>query len=236
MILGDTCTRACRFCAVTTGNPKGLIDQDEPDKVARAVHEAGLRYVVLTSVDRDDLDDGGACLYADTIHAIREANDAVRIETLIPDYLDDRLDALLDARPDVVGHNIEVVRRLTPLVRDHRSSYDGSLATLLQSREKAPNVPCKSSLMLGIGETDDEIVQALRDLHDAGVSLLTLGQYLQPTKRHYPVDRYVTPEAFDAWAGRARAIGFQCVVSGPLVRSSYRAAEMYREGRTDLSG
>ena len=231
MILGGTCTRACRFCAVDTGNPRGGLDTDEPRRVAEAVADAGLRYVVITSVDRDDLADGGAGHYAATIWAIREALPEAMVEALIPDYRGDALDRVLAARPTVLGHNIEVVRRLTVEVRDHRCTYDSSLDTLRQSRERTPDIPTKSSLMLGLGESDDEIEAALADLRAVGVSLVTLGQYLQPTKRHHPVARYVPPDEFATWEDRCRELGFEFAAAGPLVRSSYRAAELFVAGK-----
>ncbi len=234
LILGDTCTRACRFCAVRTGNPRGAVDPDEPRRVAEAARDAGLRYVVVTSVDRDDLADGGAGQYADTVTAIRRVSPGTLVEVLIPDYLDDRLSVVLAAGPDVLGHNVEVVRRLTPLVRDRRASYDRSLAVLRQARSLAPDLVTKSSLMLGLGETEGEVTETLRDLAEAGVRAVTLGQYLQPTRRHRPVVRWWTPDEFDRLGGLARAMGFAFVASGPRVRSSYRAAELAVTG--SLSG
>lgn len=231
LILGETCTRACRFCAVSTGNPKGRLDDDEPLRVADAVRDAGLRYVVLTSVDRDDLPDGGAGQYARTIRAIREAVPAILVEALIPDFINESLGLVLDAVPDVLGHNIEVVRRLTPLVRDHRCSYEKSLETLTQCRDAAPQILPKSSIMLGLGERDEEIEEALRDLLDAGVRMVTLGQYLQPTNRHHPVVRFVPPEEFSKWEALCRGMGFEFAAAGPLVRSSYRASELFAEGK-----
>ncbi len=230
LILGDTCTRACRFCAVRTGNPRGALDPDEPARVAEAVRDAGLRYVVVTSVDRDDLPDGGAGQYAATVDAIRRATPETRVEVLIPDYLDERLRTVVAARPDVLGHNLEVVRRLTPLVRDRRASYDRSLAVLRQARALAPDLLTKSSLMLGLGETEDEVLESLRDLAETGVRAVTLGQYLQPTRRHRPVVRYWSPDEFDRLARAARDLGFAFVASGPRVRSSYRADEIVLAG------
>lgn len=230
LILGDTCTRACRFCAVRTGNPRGALDPEEPARVAEAVRDAGLRYVVVTSVDRDDLPDGGAGQYAATVEAIRRAAPGTRIEVLVPDYLDEPLSTVVRARPDVLGHNLEVVRRLTPFVRDRRASYDRSLAVLRQAHALAPDLLTKSSLMLGLGETEDEVLESLRDLAEAGVRAVTLGQYLQPTRRHRPVVRYWTPAEFDRLAMAARDMGFAFVASGPRVRSSYRAEEVVLAG------
>jgi lipoic acid synthetase len=231
LILGDTCTRACRFCAVTSGHPGGVLDGGEPARVAAAVRDAGLSYVVLTSVDRDDLPDGGAGHFAATVRAVREAIPSVRVEVLIPDYLDDRLRAVQDAGPDVLGHNVEVVRRLTPKVRDRRASYDRSLEVLRQAAAMRPDGWTKSSLMVGLGEDRDEVIETLRDLRGAGVRLVTLGQYLRPTLRHFPVARYWTPAEFEDLEREARAMGFDFVASGPKVRSSYRAAELFVQGR-----
>lgn len=231
LILGELCTRGCRFCAVQTGNPRGALDPEEPERVALAAKDAGLRYVVVTSVDRDDLPDGGASHYAATILAIRRWSPESLVEVLIPDYTDERLVTVLRARPDVLGHNIEVVRRLTPLVRDRRASYDRSLDVLRQAREMEPRLWVKSSVMLGLGETDDEVLETLHDLRAAGVTAVTLGQYLQPTQKHIPVARFVTPEEFARYERLAREIGFLFVASGPRVRSSYRAHELANAGR-----
>lgn len=231
MVLGDTCTRNCRFCAVATGNPRGVLAADEPQRVAIAVREAGLDYVVLTSVDRDDLPDGGAAHFGAVIAAVRAASPQARVEALIPDYRGGRLATLLAADPDVLGHNVEVVRRLTPAVRDPRASYEGSLAVLSEARAARPAMLTKSSLMVGLGETDAEVLEVLSDLRRAGVDIVTVGQYLQPTARHWPVDRYVPPETFRDYERAARAMGFAFVASGPLVRSSYRAAELFASRR-----
>lgn len=227
LILGATCTRRCKFCAVRTGNPKGRLDLEEPRRVAEAVRDAGLRYAVVTSVDRDDLPDGGAGQYAETIRAIRTLNPETLVEVLIPDYLGDRLKTVVEAGPFVVAHNVEVVRRLTPMVRDRRASYERSLEVLRQAHELGART--KSSLMLGLGERDEEVLETLRDLRLCGVEVVTLGQYLQPTRRHWPVARYVTPSEFEAWAAKAREMGFRFVASGPRVRSSYRAWLARRE-------
>jgi lipoic acid synthetase len=227
LILGDVCTRGCRFCAVTTGHPTGMPDPGEPARVAASVRDAELNYVVLTSVDRDDLPDGGASVFADTIRAIRQAVPGVLVEALIPDYLGHTLEIVIDAGPHVLGHNIEVVRRLTPSVRDRRASYDRSLDVLRLARKASATLLTKSSLMVGLGETDDEVLESLRDLRAADVSIVTLGQYLQPTKNHHPVNRYVTPEQFQAFEVQARDMGFEFAASGPRVRSSYRAAELF---------
>jgi lipoic acid synthetase len=236
MILGDTCTRNCRFCAVSTGDPGGALDPGEPGRVATAVAEAGLGYVVLTSVDRDDLPDGGAGRFADTIRAVRRAAPGTRIEALIPDYCGGELAAVTEAGPDVLAHNVEVVRRLTPVVRDRRASWDRSLATLKEARALAPAIPTKSSLLVGLGETRGELGEALRELRAAGVAMVTLGQYLRPTAWHAEVVRYVTPPEFAEIESEARGMGFEFVASGPLVRSSYRAEELAARGGLTCGG
>jgi lipoic acid synthetase len=222
MILGNTCTRNCRFCNVETGTP-GAVDPDEPARVAEAVHRLQLRHAVITSVTRDDLPDGGAQAFADTIRAVKEELPTVSVEVLTPDFVD-HLDTVLDAGPDVFNHNLETVRRRQNEVRP-QAGYERSLATLRKAAERQ-TCRVKSGLMLGLGETDEEILECLQDLYAAGVRLLTLGQYLAPTRRHCPVDRFVSPEHFDRLAEKAKEIGFQGVASGPLVRSSYRADEL----------
>ncbi len=229
MLLGDTCTRGCRFCAVATGNPRGAVDVREPEHVARALSRMPLHYVVMTMVDRDDLLDGGAGHVAKTVTRLKELRPDMLVETLLGDFGGHlgAVDATVDARPDVWAHNLEVVRRLQRPIRDARCSYEQSLRVLARAKERAPERVTKSSLMLGIGETDDEVLEALRDLRAAGVDVLTLGQYLRPTPRHVPVDRFVEPDRFDAFAREGKAMGFAFVASGPLVRSSYRAAEVF---------
>ncbi len=228
MILGDVCTRSCRFCAVPHGRP-ALPDPDEPDRLAHAVAELGLRYVILTSVDRDDLPDGGAAHYAATIRRVGDAVPEAIVEALIPDFGGERpaLEVVLAARPHVVGHNLETVRRLTPLVRDRRASYNTSLSVLRDLKGLDSGVVTKSSLLLGLGETDEEVLEALADLQAAGTDVVVLGQYLRPTAREIPVVRYVRPEEFRRWEERARALGFAAVVAEPLARTSFRAAEAY---------
>ena len=229
MLLGDTCTRGCRFCAVTTGQPRGAVDVREPEHVARALSRMPLRYVVMTMVDRDDLLDGGASHMARTVRRLKELRPEMRVETLVGDFaghLAD-VDTTVDARPDVWAHNLEVVQRLQRPIRDVRCSYDQSLGVLRRAKERAPEVLTKSSLMVGIGETDDEVLEALRDLRAAAVDVVTIGQYLRPTPKHAPVDRFVEPARFDAFAREGRAMGFAFVASGPLVRSSYKAAEVF---------
>jgi lipoic acid synthetase len=223
MIGGNTCTRACGFCDVATGRP-GALDPGEPARVARAVAELGLRFAVVTAVARDDLADGGAGQMAATVRAIRERCLDTGIEVLIPDYKgrEQDLRTVLDASPDVLNHNLETVERLQRSVRK-AGRYARSLGLLARAAKLAPEIPTKSGIMLGLGETDLEIDQTLRDLRAHGVRLVTLGQYLRPSPDHLPVDRWVPPEAFEAWAERARELGFADAAAGPLVRSSYHA-------------
>lgn len=263
LLLGDTCTRNCRFCSVPTGNPHGVRDETEPGRVAAAVAELGLRYVVLTSVDRDDLPDLGAGIFAETIREIkakggrcatasrarvqgtegpspepdpltpRPLDSSPLVEVLVPDFggRPELVGTVLEAEPDVFGHNIETVARLTPLARDHRASYQLSLDVLRRARELAPGTVTKSSLMVGLGETGDEVRQALADLRRAGCEVVTVGQYLQPDRRSLPVARYYTPDEFAAFEAAALALGFSQALCGPLVRSSYRAAEAFAAAR-----
>jgi lipoic acid synthetase len=229
MVLGDECTRRCRFCAVKTLERPAPPDPAEPAHVGRAVGEMDLGYVVLTSVDRDDLPDGGAAHYAQCVREVQAASPRTVIETLIPDYVDEPLKALLDAGPDVLAHNVEVVPRLQRRIRDPRCSFERSLETLRQTRRIAPDAFTKSSIMLGIGETREEVIEAMELLRGAEVDFLTLGQYLRPTRGHAPVRRWVTPAEFDEYRERGEALGFRYVASGPLVRSSYKAGEFYLE-------
>ncbi len=231
MLLGDVCTRGCRFCAVTTGDPRGAVDVREPEHVARAISKLELSYVVMTMVDRDDLLDGGASHVARTVTRLRELRPDILIETLLGDFGGhmDYVDTTVDARPHVWAHNLEVVARLQRKIRDVRCSYERSLGVLRRVKERDPSRITKSSLMVGIGETDDEVLEALADLRAAGVDLVTIGQYLRPTPKHAPVDRYVEPAAFDRFAEEARKMGFAYAASGPLVRSSYKAAEVFVE-------
>lgn len=232
MLMGDVCTRACRFCAVDTGNPRGYLDADEPRHAAESVRLMGLKYVVLTSVDRDDLPDGGAAHYAACIRAIKAACPGTKVEALTPDFqgYPDAVATVVDAGVDVFAQNLETVRRLTRVVRDPRAGYQQTLDVLAHAKAHA-GVVTKSSLMLGLGETDDEIRTAFRDLRDHGVDLLTLGQYLQPTRHHLPVARWVHPDEFDTYREWALAAEFVDVASGPLVRSSYRADELVRKAK-----
>ncbi len=224
MIMGDICTRRCPFCDVAHGRPQPL-DADEPRLLAEAIAEMGLKYVVVTSVDRDDLRDGGAGHFAACIRAIRDATPATRIEVLVPDFrgrLEIALDALADAPPDVFNHNLETVPRLYRQARPG-ADYAWSLALLRQFKARHPGIPTKSGIMLGLGEETAEIEQVLRDLRDHGCDMLTLGQYLQPSREHLPVDRFVSPEEFQQLGELARSLGFSNVASGPMVRSSYHA-------------
>jgi len=229
MILGDHCTRGCRFCNVQGGQPRPL-DPDEPVRVATAIAELQLRHAVITSVTRDDLDDGGAAQFAELTAAIRNHSPGCIIELLIPDLGGDptALQTILDAAPDILGHNIETVPRLYPLVRAE-ADYRRSLQLLRDSARSAPQIPTKSGLMLGLGETVAEVKQVMRDLLATGCRLLTLGQYLQPTRDHQPVTRYLPPEEFDSFRDFGLELGFRHVEAGPLVRSSYHAAEQFQE-------
>ena len=229
LIMGSRCTRNCRFCSVQSG-PLEPPDPEEPGRVADVAHRMGLKYVVVTSVTRDDLPDGGAFLFAETIRAIRSKIPDACVEVLIPDFQGSRqaLYRVLEARPDVLNHNIETVARLYPRVRP-QASYDRSLMLIQRAREYDPAMPTKSGLMLGLGEEQSEVEKALEDLAAAGCSILTMGQYLQPSKNHLPVERFIPPEEFEALRSKALAIGFAEVASGPFVRSSYHAQELFRE-------
>ena len=228
MLMGSVCTRACRFCAVDTGNPNGRLDPEEPQHAAESVRLMGLRYVVLTSVDRDDLVDGGAGHYAACVRAIKRHNPGVGVEALTPDFGGDHaaVDTVVDSGVDVFAQNLETVRRLTHPVRDIRAGYAQTLDVLRHAKVSRPTVLTKSSLMLGLGETDEEIGQAMDDLRVAGVDVLTLGQYLRPTANHLPVERWVHPDQFAEYREQGLARGFTEVASGPLVRSSYRAEKI----------
>jgi lipoic acid synthetase len=225
MIAGDRCTRACGFCAVSTAKPFAL-EHDEPQRVAEAVMRMKLKHVVITAVARDDMADGGALHFAQTIEAIRERDAVIVIEVLVPDFngKDDSLRTVLAAAPHIFNHNLETVERLTPVVRS-RAKYKLSLEFLRRAKELRPESVTKSGLMLGLGETETEIFQAMDDLRDHGVEVLTMGQYLRPTPQHLPVVEYIRPEVFDLYGEIARKKGFTHVASGPLVRSSYHAAD-----------
>jgi lipoic acid synthetase len=227
MLMGAVCTRACRFCAVDTGNPRGWLDAQEPGHVADSVALMRLNYVVLTSVNRDDLPDGGAAHYAACIRAIKARTPHTAVEALTPDFQGVLRDVatVVDSGLEVFAQNVETVRRLTHPVRDPRAGYEQTLAVLAHAKRHRPGVLTKSSLMLGLGETEEEVLQCMDDLRAAGVDILTLGQYLRPTLNHLPVARFVTPQEFDAFRGAGLARGFRECVSGPLVRSSYRAEQ-----------
>lgn len=236
MLMGAVCTRACRFCAVDTGNPHGWLDADEPANTANTVALMNLDYVVLTSVNRDDLSDGGAKHYADSVRAIKERCPTTKIEALTPDFqgIEKDIAILLDSGLDVFAQNVETVERLTHPVRDNRAGYWQTLNVLAFAKRYRPQVLTKTSLMLGLGETDEEIIQTMDDLRAQNVDILTLGQYLQPTKNHLPVMRYVTPEKFLEFREIGLQKGFFEVASGPLVRSSYRADRVFKRDNLGL--
>ena len=239
MLMGEVCTRACRFCAVDTGNPRGWLDADEPANAARTVQLMKLRYVVLTSVNRDDLSDGGAAHFAACVREIKRLNPGTAVEALTPDFqgvLAD-VETVVDSGLDVFAQNVETVRRLTHPVRDARASYEQTLAVLAHAkrhRRDQGDVLVKTSLMLGLGETDAEIFATMQDLRAAGVDLLTLGQYLRPTVNHLPVERFVRPEEFEQFRAQALELGFLECVAGPLVRSSYRAEQAMARNNAGL--
>jgi lipoic acid synthetase len=236
MLMGTVCTRACRFCAVDTGNPRGWLDAEEPANAARTVELMNLGYVVLTSVNRDDLADGGAAHFAACVRAIKQVSPQTAVEALTPDFqgvLAD-VETVVDSGLEVFAQNVETVRRLTHPVRDPRASYEQTLAVLEHAKRHRPGILTKTSLMLGLGETDEEIAATLTDLRAIGCDLLTLGQYLRPTANHLPVQRYVSPEEFDAWRRRALEAGFLECVAGPMVRSSYRAERALEKNNCGL--
>ena len=225
MLLGSVCTRACRFCAVDTGNPKGILDKDEPNKVANSIAHMNLKYAVLTSVNRDDLIDGGAEHFSHTIQAIKEKAPEVIVEALVPDFLGNKksIEVLLNSKLEVFAQNLETVSRLTKRVRDPRAGYDQTLEVLSYAKQYSPSVITKTSLMFGLGETEEEILKTFDDIRETGVDVLTLGQYMRPTVNHLPVEKWYTPEEFAYFKDLSIEIGFLEVASGPMVRSSYRA-------------
>ena len=225
MLLGSVCTRACKFCAVDTGNPKGQIDAKEPEKVANSIAQMNLKYAVLTSVNRDDLEDGGAMHFAQTVVSTKKEAPGVIIEALVPDFLGKResIETLLDSNVEVFAQNLETVKRLTHQVRDHRAGYEQTLEVLAYAKKYSPKTISKTSLMLGLGESEDELLESFNDIRSAGVDVLTLGQYMRPTINHLPVEKWYSPEEFQYMKKLALDIGFKEVASGPLVRSSYRA-------------
>jgi len=236
MLMGSVCTRACQFCSVDTGNPKGWLDKDEPVNAADAVKRMGLKYVVLTSVDRDDLPDAGASHYAECVKVIRELNLETEVEVLTPDFNGEinYLEKVLDSDIVVFAQNIETVERLTHRVRDPRASYETTIAVLAHAKKYRPEILTKTSLMVGLGETDDEIYKTMDALIDIKVDILTLGQYLRPTRNHLPVERFVTPEQFAEYRQIGLEKGFLEVVSGPFVRSSYRADRVLEKNNAGL--
>lgn len=237
MVMGSVCTRACRFCAVDTGNPKGWLDYEEPINTGKAVQLMGLKYVVITSVDRDDLPDGGAAHYANCVREIKRRNPGTAVEALTPDFngVMEHVDVVVDSGLDVFAQNVETVERLTHPVRDPRASYEQTIAVLKHAKAHRPDVLTKTSLMLGLGERDTEILRTMDDLRDANVDILTLGQYLRPTPNHLPVERYVSPEQFDAYRQEGLERGFVEVVAGPMVRSSYRAEQVLQKNNVGIA-
>ena len=237
MLMGAVCTRACRFCAVDTGNPRGWLDAEEPENVAKSVALMRLKYVVLTSVNRDDLSDGGAAHYGAAIRAIKRMNPGTAVEALTPDFqgVIAAVKTVLDSGLDVFAQNVETVRRLTHPVRDARAGYEQTMSVLRGAKAYRPQVLTKTSLMLGLGETDAEIRESLSDLRAAQVDIVTLGQYLRPTPNHLPVHRYVKPQQFDVYRAWALELGFLECVSGPLVRSSYRAEQALARNNAGLN-
>jgi lipoic acid synthetase len=237
MLMGDVCTRGCRFCHVKTAAHPPPLDPDEPRHLAEAVARLGLDYIVVTSVDRDDLPDGGAAHFAEAIVRLK-AIPGLLVEVLTPDFRGDAeaVRTVGRARPDVFANNIETVRRLTPVVRDARAGYDQTLGVLARMRQEFPGVVTKSSIMVGLGETDAEILATMKDLRGAGVDILTLGQYLRPSAWHLPVLEFVSPERFASFREAGLALGFRYVASGPLVRSSYRAGELFLRGEIEARG
>jgi len=238
MVMGSVCTRACRFCAVDTGNPRGWLDAGEPENTARAVQLMGLKYVVITSVDRDDLEDGGANHYADCVRAIKGLNPRTAVEALTPDFngVMEHVELVVDSGLEVFAQNVETVRRLTHPVRDPRAGYEQTMDVLRHAKRFRPEVLTKTSLMLGLGEQDHEIMQTMDDLRDAGVDILTLGQYLRPTPNHLAIERYVAPEEFESYRREGLDKGFVEVVAGPLVRSSYRAERVLQKNNVGIAG
>ncbi|MCY1524511.1 Lipoyl synthase [compost metagenome] len=237
MLMGSVCTRACRFCAVDTGNPNGWLDLEEPQNTAKSVELMALRYIVLTSVDRDDLDDGGASHYAACVRAIKERTPQVVVEALTPDFdgVHEAIEQVVDSGLEVFAQNVETVKRLTHVVRDPRAGYEKTLRVLEHAKRHRPQVLTKTSLMLGLGETDEEVIETMDDLRAIGVDILTLGQYLQPTRNHLTVKRWVSPEEFNRFRDIGLEKGFMEVAAGPLVRSSYRADRVFEKNNLGLA-
>ncbi|MGZ3744067.1 MAG: lipoyl synthase [Pseudobdellovibrionaceae bacterium] len=237
MLMGEVCTRGCKFCNVKTGNPKGVLDPLEPEKVGYSIAQMGLEYVVITSVDRDDLPDQGAEHFARTVRTIKKLDSKVIVEILTPDFrgVDALITQLAEAKPDVFAHNVETVERLQKYVRDPRATYRQSMHVLELVKKFDPTRFTKTSLMLGLGETEEEILQTLKDLRQINCDVVTFGQYLQPSQNHLKVEEYVTPEKFQFWQKTAEGLGFLYVASGPLVRSSYRAGEFFMKAMIERS-
>jgi lipoic acid synthetase len=237
MLMGDTCTRACRFCAVNTGNPQGWLDKDEAKNTAESVRLMGLKYLVLTSVNRDDLEDGGAGHYAEVVRRVKADNPDVAVEALTPDFegIFNCIETVVDSGIAVFAQNVETVKRLTHPVRDPRATYEQTLAVLKHAKEYKSEVLTKTSIMLGLGETEEEIIEAMDDLRAINCDILTLGQYLQPTENHLSIERYVTPEEFEKYRQWGLDKGFMEVVSGAFVRSSYRAEQVLMKNNVGLS-
>ena len=225
MVMGDTCTRACQFCSVNTGNPKGWLDKDEPEKIAKTVQEMGIRYVVLTCVTRDDLSDGGAQHFAETVKAIKSVDKNIEVEVLTSDFNGDQsaIRTIVNSPIKVFAQNIETVERLPHPIRDPRAGYLKTMEVLKHAKEINKHIITKSSIIVGLGEKDREIYKTFEDLRNHDVDIVTLGQYLRPTLNHHPIDRWVTPEEFEMYREKGLEYGFLEVVSGPMVRSSYRA-------------
>lgn len=238
MLLGDTCTRACKFCAVKTGNPRGALDEREPQKVGYAISQMNLDYVVLTSVDRDDLPDQGAGHFAQTVQVIKANNPRMLIEILAPDFRgeDKLIEKLVLVSPNVFAHNMETIERLTPKVRDRRAGHRQSLKVLKTVKNINPKIYTKTSLMLGLGETRQEVEETLHHLRLIKCDIITFGQYLSPSPHHLPVSEYITPKQFQSYKTLAEKMGFLYVASGPLVRSSYRAGELFMKGMIEANG
>ena len=236
MLMGSVCTRACKFCSVDTGNPNGWLDKDEPIKTAKAVAIMKLKYVVLTSVNRDDLPDGGAQHFADTVKLIQELNPNTAVEALTPDFkgLSSSINTIVNSGLEVFAQNIETVERLTHQVRDIRAGYQQTLNVLAESKRINPGVLTKTSIILGLGETDEEIEKTMDDLIENNVDILTIGQYLRPTRNHHPIERWITPEEFEKYRQIGLKKGFLEVVSGPMVRSSYRAERVLEKNNAGI--
>mgnify|MGYP001170526237 FL=1 len=239
MLLGDVCTRVCKFCYVKSGKPNGIVDSFEPENVAKTVNKLNFKYVVLTSVNRDDLDDGGASHFAQTVNEIHKINPKILVEVLIPDFANDlsSLSTIVNSKPTVVAHNIETTESLSPMIRDIRADYHKSLNVLKTIKKIEPKIYTKSSIMLGLGETENEVIRTMRDLRKVDVDIITLGQYLQPSSFHAQIKEYVHPKKFEKLKSIGLKMGFMYIAAGPLVRSSYKAGELFvtsikREKRT----